>query len=87
MKKQFDIEDFNQEIRRKTPIDDGAMRRNMRDPKSYEMRLNLSQRIKGHMNKPLTDDQAMLYMIFALGGVMILFLAVVIALTAFGVIK
>ena len=44
------------------------------------------ERIKAHMNKPLTDDQALLYAFFALSGVMILFLAVAVTLTYIGVI-
>ena len=60
------------------------MRRNMRDPKTYEMRLNLSQRIKAHMNKPVPEGHEGLYLIVSMLAAMILFLAVGITLTAFG---
>lgn len=49
--------------------------------------MNPLQRIKAHMDKPLTEDEAMLYMLVMLCGVVILLLAAVITLTATGVIK
>lgn len=49
--------------------------------------MNPLQRIKAHMNKPLTEDEAMLYALCLLCGVAILLLAAVITLTATGVIK